>query len=52
VIDLGPEGGHGGGQVVAAGPPEAVAAATTSATGAFLQAALDGPGQVAEASVS
>lgn len=42
VIDLGPEGGDGGGRVVAAGPPETVAAATDSHTGRFLRAALAG----------
>ncbi len=36
VIDLGPEGGDGGGQVVAAGTPEAVAAAEGSHTGTYL----------------
>ena len=41
VIDLGPEGGEGGGRVVAAGPPEAVAKAEVSATGQFLAASLD-----------
>jgi excinuclease ABC subunit A len=36
VIDLGPEGGAGGGQVVAAGTPEDVAASPASYTGRFL----------------
>jgi excinuclease ABC subunit A len=40
VIDLGPDGGHGGGLVVASGPPEAVAAAPDSHTGRFLRDAL------------
>ncbi|MBI5018493.1 MAG: excinuclease ABC subunit UvrA [Deltaproteobacteria bacterium] len=40
VIDLGPEGGDGGGFVVAEGPPEAVAACTESHTGAALQRLL------------
>jgi excinuclease ABC subunit A len=42
VIDLGPEGGHAGGQVVAAGPPEAIAAAKASHTGRFLKARMRG----------
>ena len=37
IIDLGPEGGHGGGRVVAQGPPEAVAKAANSHTGLFLR---------------
>ncbi|WP_395666662.1 excinuclease ABC subunit UvrA [Methylocella sp.] len=37
VIDLGPEGGDGGGRVVAQGAPEDVAAAPASHTGAFLR---------------
>jgi excinuclease ABC subunit A len=36
VIDLGPEGGAGGGRVVAAGRPESVAASSESSTGQFL----------------
>jgi excinuclease ABC subunit A len=36
VIDLGPEGGAGGGRIVAAGAPEEVAGRETSATGRFL----------------
>ncbi|MFM2181985.1 MAG: hypothetical protein RJB61_279 [Actinomycetota bacterium] len=41
LIDLGPEGGSGGGTVVAEGPPETVAAAAGSHTGRFLAALLD-----------
>jgi excinuclease ABC subunit A len=40
VIDLGPEGGDGGGQIVAEGTPEDVAAESTSHTGRFLSAML------------
>ena len=36
ILDLGPEGGDGGGTVVAAGTPEEVARAPESHTGAFL----------------
>ncbi|HOV03381.1 MAG TPA: ATP-binding cassette domain-containing protein, partial [Kaistiaceae bacterium] len=36
VIDLGPEGGDGGGEIVAAGPPEEIARAGRSYTGRFL----------------
>ncbi|MDQ0345919.1 excinuclease ABC subunit UvrA [Ancylobacter vacuolatus] len=36
VIDLGPEGGDGGGEIVAAGPPEVVAKSERSHTGRFL----------------
>ena len=40
VIDLGPEGGEGGGQIVAKGTPEFVAAQPTSHTGRFLKKVL------------
>ncbi|MBM3788764.1 MAG: excinuclease ABC subunit UvrA [Acidobacteria bacterium] len=40
IIDLGPEGGEGGGRVVASGPPEVVARARSSATGRALKRAL------------
>ena len=40
VIDMGPEGGSGGGLVVATGTPEAIAKVPGSHTGRFLRAAL------------
>jgi len=40
VIDLGPEGGHGGGEVVVAGTPEDVAKCKASYTGSFLRGRL------------
>lgn len=40
IVDLGPEGGSGGGTVVAEGTPESVAAADASHTGRFLQPLL------------
>ena len=40
VIDLGPEGGAGGGRVVASGTPEQVAQAKGSSTGQFLRKVL------------
>ena len=40
VIDLGPEGGEGGGRIVAVGPPEAIAAVAASHTGRFLRDVL------------
>jgi excinuclease ABC subunit A len=36
ILDLGPEGGAGGGRIVAEGPPEEVAGAEGSPTGAYL----------------
>ncbi|WP_413353349.1 excinuclease ABC subunit UvrA [Microbacterium sp. 1P06AB] len=41
VIDLGPEGGSGGGTIVATGTPEQVAAVSESHTGQFLAELLD-----------
>jgi len=40
VIDLGPEGGHAGGEVVVTGTPEEIAACTASHTGWLLKAHL------------
>jgi excinuclease ABC subunit A len=40
IIDLGPEGGPGGGQIVAAGTPEEVARSEKSVTGLFLRKVL------------
>ena len=40
VIDMGPEGGDGGGQVVATGTPEDIAAVAKSYTGQYLARAL------------
>jgi excinuclease ABC subunit A len=37
IIDLGPEGGPGGGEIVTSGTPEEVAASEISLTGKFLQ---------------
>jgi len=40
LIDMGPEGGAGGGRVLCEGPPEAVAACAESFTGRFLKPML------------
>ena len=42
VVDLGPEGGAGGGRVVATGSPESIAANSVSATGRFLRPLVNG----------
>jgi excinuclease ABC subunit A len=44
VIDLGPEGGVGGGGIVASGTPEAVGKNDRSFTGKYLRAVLNGKG--------
>ena len=41
IIDLGPEGGAGGGKIVAIGTPEKVAGCKKSFTGQFLKGLLD-----------
>ena len=40
IIDLGPEGGDGGGEIVAAGTPEDIVREKRSYTGAFLKPVL------------
>jgi excinuclease ABC subunit A len=40
IIDLGPEGGHSGGEVIACGTPEAIARCKRSYTGQFLKSHL------------
>ena len=41
IVDLGPEGGDGGGRIVAQGPPEAILREPASHTGRFLKQALE-----------
>ncbi|MGH8212792.1 MAG: ATP-binding cassette domain-containing protein, partial [Rhodanobacteraceae bacterium] len=43
IVDLGPEGGAGGGRIIASGTPEDVAATPHSYTGQFLARMLDAP---------
>ena len=52
VIDLGPEGGVGGGRLVAEGTPEEVARNPQSATGRFLAELLNGGQRATETSVA
>ena len=40
IIDLGPEGGHGGGEIIAIGTPEAIVKVKKSYTGQFLKKEL------------
>jgi excinuclease ABC subunit A len=40
IIDLGPEGGEGGGELLAAGTPEEVAGSAASFTGLYLRPLL------------
>ena len=40
IVDLGPEGGSGGGQIVACGTPEQIAACPESFTGQYLKKLL------------
>ena len=43
VIDLGPEGGSGGGRLIAEGPPETIASVKSSHTGRYLARLLSPP---------
>ena len=47
IIDMGPEGGSGGGKVLAEGPPEAIAEVAGSHTGQFLKPLLAAPAKAA-----
>ncbi len=47
VIDLGPEGGSGGGQIIAEGSPEDIASVDSSHTGRFLKPLLSSPARAA-----
>jgi excinuclease ABC subunit A len=52
VVDLGPEGGEGGGEIIATGTPEQVAANARSHTGAYLRPLLVTPANRAAKSKS
>jgi excinuclease ABC subunit A len=52
VIDMGPEGGSGGGRVVAVGTPEQVAAAEGSHTGRWLARVLESPAKAGRVEVA
>ncbi|MGE3798173.1 MAG: excinuclease ABC subunit UvrA [Thermomicrobiales bacterium] len=48
IIDMGPEGGSGGGQVIAQGTPEMVAEDSNSSTGSFLRHVLPAASMAAD----
>ena len=50
IIDLGPEGGDGGGQIIATGTPEKVATTKGSFTGEYLAPLLGADGRTQAAS--
>ena len=52
IVDLGPEGGDGGGEIVASGTPEEVSRVARSYTGQYLKPLLKGiaPGKIAPSS--
>ena len=51
MIDLGPEGGDGGGEIVAWGPPEDIVKAPRSHTGTYLKPVLAKAGKPKERKV-
>ena len=51
IIDLGPEGGDGGGKIIAQGTPEEIAQHQTSYTGHYLKKLLDNASTTEEKSV-
>jgi excinuclease ABC subunit A len=48
IVDLGPEGGDGGGRIVAQGTPQQVAQHTGSHTGRYLRQVLQPPAAAAQ----
>ncbi len=48
IIDLGPEGGNGGGEIIAQGPPEKIIKSKISHTGKYLKKVLSDSGQKQE----
>ena len=52
VVDLGPEGGDGGGRIIAVGTPEQIAANKASYTGRYLRSTLAAPTLDAQARMS
>jgi len=52
VIDLGPEGGGGGGRIIAEGTPEQIVASPASFTGHYLRKVLGKPSPQAEKSAA
>jgi excinuclease ABC subunit A len=51
IVDLGPEGGDGGGRIVAAGTPEEIARSPASYTGRYLRQVLEAPGVLTKPNV-
>ncbi len=52
LIDLGPEGGDGGGQIVATGTPEKVAEVKESYTGQYLKPVLERDKKLTKAAIA
>jgi excinuclease ABC subunit A len=52
VVDLGPEGGDGGGEIIASGAPEVLAASKRSYTGKYLAPVLRRQRRMEPAAVS